>query len=229
MILKTKEKEKAIKLRKRGFSYSEILKEIPVAKSTLSLWLRSVGLSKRQKQRLTEKKLNAMKRGWEACHQNRLNITKLIKDKARKEIGRVNKRDLWMIGTALYWAEGAKEKQWNTGVGIKFSNSDPIMIYFFSKWLKEICLVPSQDITYDLYIHKKTGHWESARCYWGKILSIPPKKIRVYFKRHKINTKRRNVGKDYHGLLRVNVKRSSNLNRRISGWIEAFNKYCRVV
>jgi len=49
MIFKFKEKEKAIKLRKRGFSYSEILREIPVAKSTLSLWLRSVGLAKKQR------------------------------------------------------------------------------------------------------------------------------------------------------------------------------------
>jgi len=30
-------KEKAINLRKKGYSYSEILEEVPVAKSTLSL------------------------------------------------------------------------------------------------------------------------------------------------------------------------------------------------
>lgn len=53
-------KEKAINLRKRGFSYSEILEQIPVAKSTLSSWLHSIGLSKKQKQRLTEKKLASM-------------------------------------------------------------------------------------------------------------------------------------------------------------------------
>ncbi|MDD3728951.1 MAG: hypothetical protein PHH50_01355 [Candidatus Pacebacteria bacterium] len=55
MTQKIKEKEKAIKLRKKGLSYNDILKEIPVAKSTLSLWLRDVGLSKRQRQKLTEK------------------------------------------------------------------------------------------------------------------------------------------------------------------------------
>jgi len=36
MLSKIEEKEKAINLRRRGFSYSEILKEIFVAKSTLS-------------------------------------------------------------------------------------------------------------------------------------------------------------------------------------------------
>jgi intein-encoded DNA endonuclease-like protein len=37
MLAKFKEKEVAIELRKQGYSYSEILKKIPVAKSTLSL------------------------------------------------------------------------------------------------------------------------------------------------------------------------------------------------
>lgn len=55
MIQKIEEKKKAIELRKQGLSYREILEQIPVAKSSLSLWLRSVGLSKKQKQRLTEK------------------------------------------------------------------------------------------------------------------------------------------------------------------------------
>ncbi len=41
-------RKKAIDLAK-GKTYSEILKDIPVAKSTLSLWLRWVGLSVRQK------------------------------------------------------------------------------------------------------------------------------------------------------------------------------------
>jgi len=42
----------------------------------------------------------------------------------------------------------------------------------------------------------------------------------VSWKRHKINTKRTNIGKDYFGVLRVYVRRSVNLNRKISGWIE---------
>ena len=56
-IRKIKEKEKAIILRKRGMTYSEILDVVSVAKSTLALWLQSVNLSKKQKQRITEKRL----------------------------------------------------------------------------------------------------------------------------------------------------------------------------
>jgi len=84
--MKSKLKDKAIDLRKQGLSYSEILKKIPVAKSTLSDWLHSVGLSKNQKQRITEKKLAAIKRGGEAKRRKRIEKTKKIKIKAISEM-----------------------------------------------------------------------------------------------------------------------------------------------
>ena len=39
-------KQKAIELRKRGFSYSHIRKEVKVSKSTLSIWLAGMPLSR---------------------------------------------------------------------------------------------------------------------------------------------------------------------------------------
>jgi len=50
-------KEEAIKLRKKGFSYSEIKKEMDVSKSTLSLWCRDVAISEDQALRLYKRKL----------------------------------------------------------------------------------------------------------------------------------------------------------------------------
>ena len=47
MVEKKKEKAKAIRLRRKGKSYNEILEKVPVAKSTLSRWLRDVSLAKR--------------------------------------------------------------------------------------------------------------------------------------------------------------------------------------
>ena len=111
MILKSQEKEKAIKLRKQGFSYSEILKKITVSKSTLSLWLRSVGMAKQQKQRITKKRIIGALKGAKARKDQRIQITKEIKDKARKEIANIDDKNLWLIGTALNWAEGGKEKE----------------------------------------------------------------------------------------------------------------------
>jgi len=60
---KVLEKQKVIELRKNGLSYREILEQVPVAKSSLSLWLKSVKLASSQKQRLTEKKCASAYRG----------------------------------------------------------------------------------------------------------------------------------------------------------------------
>ena len=228
MIKKQKEKTKAINLRKKGFSYSEILKVVPVAKSTLSLWLRSVGLAKKQKQRLTKKRLKAALKGAMTRKNQRIDITKKIKEKAQKEIGEISKRDLWLIGVALYWGEGEKEKEYRSGPKLGFSNSDPKMILLYVKWLKEICLISSSEIIHDLYIHN-TANWKKAKVYWAKTLSLPKNQIRVYFKHGKINTKRRNIKEDYHGLIRIQVKKSANLNRKVTGWIEGICKQCGIV
>lgn len=229
MLAKIQEKNKVIKLRKQGFSYSEILKRVPVSKSSLSLWLKSIQLAKSQKQTLTEKKLAGMKRGWESRHNKRVQITREIKEKAEKEIDEISKRDLWMIGTALYWAEGVKEKEYSKWSGrIIFSNSDPLMILIFRRYVKEICLVPDDQISYELYIHE-TADWQKSRKYWADILSNSENSMKVYFKKHKVKTIRKNIGENYHGLVRLQVHKSINLNRRISGWINGICKNCGVV
>jgi transposase len=213
------QKEKAITLRKQGHSYSEILKEVPVAKSTISLWLRNVGLARQQKQNITAKRIAGALRGAKARKDQRIKITKEIKNEAKQEIETISKRDLWLIGIALHWAEGAKEKENRTKVGINFSNSDPRMILLFRKWLINTFSVNDSNLVYELYIHE-TANIEKAQVYWSQILSIPTKNIRTYLKKNKIRTIRKNTGIDYHGLIRINVNKSTNLNRKISGWIE---------
>lgn len=221
---KSKEKEKAIKLRKKGLSYREILEEVPVAKSTLSLWLRSVGLSKRQKQRLTEKKLAAALRGAMRRRDNRLVITEKIKTKARDEIEKISNRELWLVGTALYWGEGTKER--SKAVNVRFSNSDPQMIRLFLKWIQKTCRVPKQDIFCEIYLHETAaGRKEEIQRYWSRVTNFSPTQFqKIRWKKNKINTKRKNIGENYCGLLKINVRRSTNLNRKIAGWIEGIYK-----
>lgn len=226
MIPKLKEKEIAINLRKQGFSYSEILKRIPVAKSSLSLWLRSVGLSKRQNQRLTEKKLAAALRGALKKKEDRILRTRIIRETAEKEIGQLTKREMWLIGTALYWAEGSKEKEWRPGSRAQFINSDPRMIQFFLNWLIRICMVPKNMLTFDIYLHENhKNRIGEIIGYWSKQTKFPKNYFQhIYYKRNKIGTKRKNTGNTYFGILKINVKQSSSLNRKISGWVNGILK-----
>lgn|SRR3989344_2494217 len=226
-------KQNAIKLRQQGFSYNEILAKIPVAKSTLSLWLRSVGLSKRQKQRLTEKKLTSLKKGWQTWRKTRIENTKLIIENAKSEIKnmKINNQSLLIIGSILYWAEGAKEKPYRPGQGIIFSNSDPKMATIFILWLKKCLNVSDKDIFCEIYIHENyKDKLQRTRAYWSKNTGLSISKFgRIYFKKHLLKTSRRNIGDEYYGLLRVRVSKSSHLNRKITGWIEGICEQCGVV
>src|SRR3989344_1139688 len=199
MAIKESEKTKAIELRKKGFSYVEILKSVPVAKSTLSLWLRSVGLSKKQKQKLTEKKLASMERGWLKWKQKRVDFVEKTKAQARADVKNISARELWLIGVALYWAEGAK--------------------------------VNEEDLVYEIYIHENSkNNLDKVKKYWAEKLKIGINKLdRVYFKRNKIKTNRKNISDNYFGLVRIRVRKSSTLNRKITGWVEGITNYCGIV
>ena len=229
--MKANLKVKAIELRGKGLTYSEILKEVPVAKSTLSLWLRSVGLSKRQKQRITKKKLDAGLRGAKTRKRQRLLITREIKEKAKQEIAYVNLEQLRLLGAALYWAEGTKEKEYNPSMGIIFSNSDLLMIKLFIQWLEKCLKVTRSRIYFELFIHRTHSKRLSEIIKnWAKNIGFLETKFdKIYYKKNKISTKRRNVGIQYFGLIRVRVKSSTNLNRKIAGWVEGICTQCGVV
>lgn len=227
MIVKNELKNKAIELRKQGFSYSEILKQIPVAKSTLSVWLKNVGLSKKQKQKLTKKKLEAALRGAKARKDNRIATTKKIYEESKKDIETISKRELWLMGTMLYWAEGHKEKEYRPGSGTQFTNSDPKMIKLFLIWLDKICGIKANEITFSIYIHENSKNsTESVKKYWVDITGFKKDDfLQVYLKKSNIKTLRKNIGDSYFGVLRIRVKASSVLQRKIAGWVKGVVDY----
>lgn len=215
------QKIKAIKLREEGMSYSEILKIVPVAKSTLSIWLKSVDLSKSQQQRLTAKKLAAGKRGGAARKEARINTTAEIVDRSKKQIGAISKRELFLIGAVLYWAEGTKEKEGTPGSGIQFTNSDPKMLKIFLLWLRSVCMIDEEKIHFQIYIHKTSAaRVREVVTYWSRNLGVREDRLgTVYFKKNKLTTNRKNTGEYYFGLVRIKVRGSSGLVRSISGWV----------
>lgn len=227
MYSKIEAKDRAVFLRSLGKSYSEILEEVGVAKSTLSIWLRDVGLAKKQQHRLSQKKIEAGLRGAERRRQQRLAAISRINDEARKKIGNISQRELWWIGISLYWAEGSKEKDGRPGSGVKFSNSDPVMIKVFLKWLTELASVPKEGIKLEIYIHESCHNRISDVInYWSRVTGFGKESFtRIYYKKNKIGTKRKNIGLSYFGLVRISVSASSALNREISAWSRGLGEY----
>jgi hypothetical protein len=124
--MKVLEKNKAIELRRQGRTFSEILKEIPVSKGSLSYWLRDIGLTPGQIARIQYKN--------DAIKQKFIKFNELKKKQAQdnkaavfntaiNEIDEIFEKELKLIGMALYWAEGYnKDSNWRTA---SFTNSDP--------------------------------------------------------------------------------------------------------
>lgn len=214
-------KIKAIKMRRNGKTYSEILSVVPVAKSTLSLWFHGVQLAKHQKQKITQKRIENQKKGARAKKAQRIVLSEKIINDSKKEIGVLSDREKWLIGTALYWAEGAKEKEYRPGSRASFSNMDEEMIRTFIKWLK-ICGIRSEEIIFDIYIHEsKKSEIRKVINHWAYVTGFPQSRFKnIYYKKNNTNTLRRNIGKDYFGVLRICLKQSSHFLRKIKGWTE---------
>lgn len=221
----------AIQLRKEGLTYSEIMRQVPIAKSTLSGWLHSVSLARYQQQRLTEKKLAAGRRGGEARKRERITrMTKIIEE-ACSSVSNISMNELKLIGATLYWAEGTKEKSYKTGYRVVFTNSDPRMITLFLSWTEMSLGVAPSRVFFSLYIHEtQVANVSSHIEFWKRSVDMKYNTLqRVYFKKNKLSTKRKNIGDEYHGQLRVEISRSTDLNRRITGLIEGIFLKCPVV
>jgi len=171
----------ALQLRLAGKSYKEIRDTLGVPKSTLSGWFKNIVLSDRARERLDlrmrsegSKKLITLNKLQTHKAEQR---ARAVHSSARKEIPVLAKRDLLIIGTVLYWAEGYKRLHIRDGKErmshtISFVNADPIMIKTFLRFLREILEVAPDEIhlTMRLYLHINE---KSAQKYWMKITELP--------------------------------------------------------
>ena len=78
-------------------------------------------------------------------------------------------------------------------------------------------------IGFELTLHD--SHREKSfevRRFWSKITGFSINNFsKVYFKKSKIKkTNRKNIGETYYGVLKIRVKRSSDLVRKITSWSE---------
>ncbi|KKT28110.1 MAG: hypothetical protein A3G02_02370 [Candidatus Yanofskybacteria bacterium RIFCSPLOWO2_12_FULL_44_13b] len=208
-------KNMAISLRRGGYSYSEIQKMVPVAKATLSLWLKNEKMSEPQIKRLFQKKQEAMSRGLKTRKQNVRNAIEKIRESSAKEIGSLSKRDVWLLGLAVYWRERFLNKSDEDLIkGVRFTSSDPSLIKLFLKWLREIGGLSNEEIVFDLFVKNRKARADCVK-YWAAITSYPAEDFtRVYVQKMKAK----------FGLLRVRVRASSMLARQVSGWIHGIEK-----
>ena len=165
------EKDKAITLRKKGYSYKDILAEVRVSKSSISMWLQDLPLTKQEKSYLKSRRDANITRGRmraaSSLHALRIQRDNVLLQDAKAEFETHKSNSFFHTGLALYWAEGTKRSS-----VFGFANSDSEMIDLMLSWIEEFFKVQRSTIKVRLFIHKPYAH-ERCELWWSKQISVP--------------------------------------------------------
>lgn len=217
--MKSDIKKKSIDLRQKGYSVKEISDKLSVAKSTVSTWVRNITLTSQQKLLLKNKNHSPeiIERRRQTRLKNELNRRNLLIKESSKDIKKISKDMLKIIGIGIYWGEGAKTMKGMARV----SNSDPAIIKMIMRFFREICEVPENRFHAHIHIHSPEAIEDSER-YWSDITGIP---ISQFYKTYAIKSKGSKSLRTTlkYGTIDVGVC-DTKLLLRILGWIEGFKQ-----
>lgn len=214
MKSKVREKEVAIRLRKKGCSYNDILRHVDVSRSTLSVWLKDLSLTQEEKASLRHRRDSNITTGRikaaAANRRNRLLRTQELFNRSKDDFAIHKESSFFHAGLALYWAEGAKRNSY-----FSFSNSDVNMVELMVRWMEMFLHIDRSTLHIRLYIHKPYAH-ENCEQFWADRLGVKIDSFKktIYKPTGKLIKKR----PQYKGVLRI----STNIEdlRKMQFWIQ---------
>ncbi len=217
--MKSSHYTQAVRLRKKGWSYNFIAKKLQVSKSTLSNWLRNIPYTPNK---ATIKRIkagpakSAMKR-----KQQKIERIKIAHQLAHRELGILNKRDLWMLGIGLYLGEGSKKFE-----EARVANADPKIIRLLIAWFVTVCKVPKENIQLRLYAYPDTNVKKVLK-YWSGITKLSLQAFTKVIIDKRTDKKAKKWSALPNGTIHIIVRERGRkelgvaLHRKIMGWIEA--------
>mgnify|MGYP002404080148 CR=1 FL=1 len=212
---------RARELRQQGLGYQEIVAELGVSKSSVSLWVRDLPRPPRvTPDECARRTSERMREYWSAERPAQAARRAAASAAAEAGIGDLTNREILIAGAIAYWCEGAKNKPHRRSDRVAFTNSDPGLISFFLRFLDSTG-VSRSDLAFQLQIHETADVPAAERFWLDRTGARADQFCKTSVKRHNPLTTRRNTGDDYHGCLRVDVRRSCMLYRKIEGWAAA--------
>lgn len=205
-------KTKACQLRQSGMSIKAIAKELGAAQSSVSIWTREIALTEGQRAALdsnSHTKIAIEKRRQARLLSEEKKRSKVI-NTAKSSIGSITHRELLLICTALYWAEGTKKRG-----SVQFSNGDPDMISLMLYFLREVCEVDESKLRAYIHIHEHLDV-KAAEDYWSSITGIPHSQFYKTYNKKNISSKGTRNSLPY-GVCDIYVH-DTNLFLKIRGW-----------
>jgi len=217
--MKQAKKQKARELRAYGYSLNEIVRNLNVSKSSASLWVRNIALTKDQEKTLLRRtaKLSVVEKRRATRLARKTAAREDVMDRAQKQIREITRNELWLIGSVLYWAGGGKTQK---GL-VRFSNSDPDTVRLMMAFFRDVCDVPEQKFRGHIYT-SSLDHRGTEK-YWSEISGIP---LKQFFKLSvKKATKSKKEGL-IHGTFEIYIC-NVELSLKIQGWAKGiFASYC---
>ncbi len=212
-------KDRAVVLRRRGWSYNVIAERLGIGKSTLSHWLRAIPYEPNQA--VIERIRLGPARSAVNKHRRKLEEINHLKAEGKREIGTLSPRDLRLLGLGLYMGEGTKLYE-----HVRIVNSDPQVVHLAMAWLRRSCGVPRRNFRAVVHLYPDNSPAASTR-YWSRVTGIPRRQfedVQVDRRLNKSNRKRRQLP---YGTVHLKVHSRGDrrfgvaLHRRIMGWMDA--------
>jgi hypothetical protein len=222
-------KNTALHLRRSGLSYSEILKQINVPKSTLAYWLRGMSLEEDQESSLRSRVVDRQKRGRFstaiALRARRVYREKAAFEEAQKDFhihvkNTAGEISFFLTGISLYLAQGSKKSGY-----FQFIHSDQDIMTLMIVWVEKFLNIPRQDIKYRVFVDEAYKDKNIPKI-WANILGIRDNSFQktTYLGRKTQKTLKRSSS--YKGSLCVTITSVAVL-RRVIAWQNLLIKYYR--
>ena len=223
MKSRVQDKQKAIELRKQGYSYTEIMNQVSVGKGTLSSWQRLLDLSDEQlldlERRSKDKRDKGRSKAVLVNRAKRFSRVELAEKEALQEFESYKDDSRFIVGLSLYWAEGTKRDG-----SVSFINSDPDMVVFMIEWVEKFLKIDRNSLKFRLFIHLPYKN-ENLESFWSEKIGIEKR----YFQNTIYKPTMHNVKKrpNYKGCFRFYYSKIHDL-RKIIMWQKLLVNYLKV-
>ena len=167
-------KNKAIKLRKHGYSLQEISEFLKVSKGTLSLWLKNIKIDPWGRKRLAQRMIRVQ--ALNAFHRKKhtRNLIAGYQKDYEKIVGSIQlSQDIKKLLCAIiYWCEGVKDVY----SGLRFTNSDPQLVKIFLNLFRSSFKLNESKFRVCVHLHSYHDQ-EVEQKFWSKVTDIPRKQF----------------------------------------------------
>jgi hypothetical protein len=219
-MAKTELKLKATSLRKQGKSIREIVSILNVSLSTVSYWCRNIELTKQQQKLLVSRQKSRSYAGRlkavERLKRERIERTNKLKIQGIQEVGKLKDKELFAVGIGLYWGEGYRRQE-----KIGFTSGDEQIVKFIVPWFKKFLNLTTDDFILRVSINNEhQDRINEIEKHWSRITKIPLKQFTKASLIKGSQKKTYSSRETYYGTLRIIVRKSCAMHRKLMGWIE---------